>query len=76
MDREKQMLPFVRRFGKALFSRRSLITAAMVGTVLNLINQWDGLLAPSTLSMPQAALTYLVPLLVVSFGVASAAEGG
>lgn len=41
---------------------RALAVAAVVGTVLNLINQGDALLAG------RAALTYCVPYLVASYG--------
>lgn len=63
---------FGRSFITGLWSPRSLATAALVGSVLTLINQWDALLGAAALRLPQVLLTYFVPLLVVSFGAASA----
>jgi hypothetical protein len=50
--------------------KRSLIVALVVGTVLNLINQGDRLLAgdPNVLKL---ALTYCVPYLVATYGAVS-----
>ena len=42
--------------------RRSLIVALIVGTVLNVINQGDLLLAGETPVLWKLALTYLVPI--------------
>ncbi len=47
--------------------RRSLIVALVVGTVLNLINQADGLLA-GEVNWIKAGLTYCVPFLVATYG--------
>jgi hypothetical protein len=48
--------------------RRSLIVAAVVGTVLNLINQGDALLTGGPLVVWKIALTYLVPYCVATYG--------
>ena len=48
--------------------RRSLIVAAIVGAILNLINQGDALLGRAPLSLTKIALTYLVPYCVATYG--------
>lgn len=48
--------------------RRSLIVAAIVGAILNLINQGDALLGRSPLSLTKLALTFLVPYCVATYG--------
>jgi hypothetical protein len=51
--------------------RRSLWVAVVVGTILNLINQGDTLLAGHPLDFAKLALTYLVPYLVSTYGAVS-----
>lgn len=51
--------------------RRSFIVALIVGTVLNLINQGDALLAMASVSWLKIALTYLVPYAVSTYGAVS-----
>jgi hypothetical protein len=48
--------------------RRSLIVAAIVGAILNLINQGDALLGHAPLSLTKLALTFLVPYCVATYG--------
>lgn len=48
--------------------RRSAIVAAIVGTVLNLINQGDVILNDGTFDVVKAALTYCVPYCVATYG--------
>ena len=43
----------------------------MVGTVLNLINQGDALLAGQRLDFGKLALTYIVPYIVSTYGAVS-----
>jgi len=45
---------------------RWFIVAAIVGTALNLINQWDGLMSTAPIDYFKLMLTYLVPYLVSS----------
>ncbi len=52
--------------------RRSLIVALIVGTVLNVINQGDLLLAGETPVLWKLALTYLVPHCVATYGAVTA----
>lgn len=52
-------------------ARRSLIAAALVGTVLNLINQGDALFAGKRLDWLKLALTYVVPYCVTTYGAVS-----
>ena len=51
--------------------RRSLWVALVVGTILNLINQGDALLAEQRLNIAKLALTYAVPYLVCTYGAVS-----
>ena len=51
--------------------RRSLWVAAIVGTILNLINQGDRLIAGQALDFTKLALTYLVPYFVSTYGAVS-----
>jgi hypothetical protein len=51
--------------------RRSLWVALIVGTVLNLINQGDVLLAGHRLDFAKLMLTYAVPYLVSTYGTVS-----
>lgn len=50
--------------------KRSFIVALVVGTILNLINQGDRLLAGDP-SFVKLALTYCVPYLVATYGAVS-----
>lgn len=52
--------------------RRSLILAAVVGTILNLINQGDALFAGAALVAWKIALTYCVPYCVATYGAVTA----
>jgi hypothetical protein len=51
--------------------RRSAAVALVVGTILNLINQGDALLAGLPLSPMKLVLTYLVPYGVATYGAVS-----
>jgi hypothetical protein len=51
--------------------RRSLLTALVVGTILNLINQGDALLTGGHIVVPKLLLTYCVPFCVSTFGAVS-----
>jgi hypothetical protein len=48
--------------------RRSLMVAAIVGTILNLINQGDILLNGGTINVAKVLLTYAVPYCVATYG--------
>ena len=48
--------------------RRSLAAAVVVGTILNLINQGDVLLAGRRLDWVKLLLTYIVPYCVATYG--------
>jgi hypothetical protein len=52
---------------------RSIKTAIIVGTILNLINQWEALFGDSSIEWRSLLLTYLVPYLVSSFSGAMSA---
>lgn len=46
---------------------RALKLAAIVGTLLVIINQWEALLGQAQLSLPKVVLTFLVPYLVSTY---------
>ena len=52
--------------------RRSLIIAAIVGTILNIINQGDALLGGTHLVAWKIVLTYCVPYCVATYGAVTA----
>jgi hypothetical protein len=51
---------------------RAFWVAVVVGTILNLINQGDALLAGGRIGWAKLALTYLVPFAVSTHGAVSA----
>lgn len=51
--------------------KRSLVVALVVGTILNLINQGDAMVAGLPLNAAKLLLTYLVPYLVSTYGAVS-----
>ena len=51
--------------------RRSLIVAVLVGTLLNLINQGDALLAGRAIDWAKVLLTFIVPYCVATYGAVS-----
>lgn len=51
--------------------RRSLIVALIVGTILNLINQGDALLALGPINWAKILLTFAVPYCVSTYGAVS-----
>ncbi len=51
--------------------RRSLCVPLVVGTILTLINQGDALFGTATINWTKAALTYLVPYAVATYGAIS-----
>jgi len=55
--------------------RRSIIVGIVVGTILNVINQGDHLLAADQIVWWRLILTYCVPFCVASFGAYSALLG-
>ncbi|SKA24876.1 hypothetical protein SAMN02745126_04459 [Enhydrobacter aerosaccus] len=48
--------------------RRSFAVAAVVGSILNLINQGDALMGTGHLDFTKLALTFLVPYCVATYG--------
>lgn len=51
--------------------RRSLVTALIVGTILNLINQGDALVTGGHVVIAKLLLTYCVPFCVATYGAVS-----
>jgi hypothetical protein len=51
--------------------RRSLYVALIVGTILNLINQGDAILAGGPINWAKVVLTFAVPYLVSTYGAVS-----
>jgi hypothetical protein len=68
--------PGWRRFMHLAFSdgvpRRALMVAAVIGTVLNLINQGDAIFGDAPVNITKLILTYLVPYGVSTHGAVSA----
>jgi hypothetical protein len=52
--------------------RRSLYTAFVVGTILNLINQGDDLFSGQSVNVAKAVMTYAVPYAVATYGAVAA----
>lgn len=50
---------------------RSLYVSAIVGTVLNLINQGDAIISGSDIDYAKLVLTYLVPYFIGTYGAVS-----
>jgi len=51
--------------------RRSFAVAAVVGTILNLINQGDALVNGAHLNLTKVILTFAVPYCVATYGAVS-----
>ena len=51
--------------------KRSLVVAVIVGTILNLINQGDALVAGARLDLTKLILTFIVPYAVATYGAVS-----
>jgi hypothetical protein len=51
--------------------KRSLVVALIVGTILNLINQGDALLAGARPNILKLVLTFAVPYAVATYGAVS-----
>ncbi|MBN3494313.1 nitrate/nitrite transporter NrtS [Vibrio neptunius] len=51
----------------AQMTKRALIIAAVVGTLLNFINQYDAILGEGSVNWAKASLTYCVPFCVSLF---------
>lgn len=49
-------------------AKRSLVIAILVGSILNLINQGDALMAGADINWWKIALTYCVPFCVATYG--------
>ena len=52
--------------------KRALIVAILVGTLLNMINQGDAIVANGPIIWTKIGLTYLVPYCVAIYGAVSA----
>lgn len=51
---------------------RSLIVAVVVGTMLNVINQWEAVRGRARFHWRKIVLTYCVPYLVATYGAVAA----
>ena len=56
--------------------RRSLSVAAIIGTILNAINQGDAIMGSEPLVIWKLLLTYFVPFVVASYGSYAAYRSG
>ncbi|QQS13195.1 MAG: nitrate/nitrite transporter NrtS [Rhodospirillales bacterium] len=72
MATEISASPPLRRALSWPFARRSLGVAAVVGTLLNAINQGDALFSGGGIDWLKLGLTYCVPFLVATYGAYSA----
>lgn len=50
--------------------KAALLVSAVVGTALNLINQWGGVADGESISISRTLMNYVVPFLVSSFSAA------
>lgn len=68
----------MRRLLHFILTRQVLLGAAkvslVVGTLLNLINQWDYLIAAQSLMLGHALMNYMVPFCVSAYSGAKALE--
>ena len=65
-------------FARALtgaYLRRSFVVALVVGTVLNVINQWEAYFGDAPFAWVRLLLTYCVPFCVATYGTFSAFRG-
>lgn len=70
--RDRTPLRLICRFAVADgVPKRALWVAIVVGTVLNLINQGDAIVAGGPVDAVKMALTYLVPYCVATYGAVS-----
>jgi hypothetical protein len=64
------MMPLFRLACTARIVRSALSVSAVVGTLLNLINQWDALVANAATSWFHLVMNYAVPYCVASYSAA------
>lgn len=69
------MQNFLRIAKRPSIVKQSLIIAAIVGTILNLINQGDVMTGASTFNLIKCVLTYMVPYCVSTYGAVMALRG-
>ena len=62
----------LRRALSGPYLRRALIVAFVVGTILNLINQWEACVGSAPIVWTKLLLTYCVPFCVTTYGTFSA----
>jgi hypothetical protein len=67
------LTPLARAFSRPVV-RQSLAVAAVVGTLLNCVNQGEALLAGAAVNVPKLLLTYAIPYLVSTYGAWSMAR--
>jgi hypothetical protein len=56
------------RFPKRRILLNSLKISVVVGTILNVVNQWDALTGRTSVSWIHIALNYCVPFCVATYG--------
>lgn len=54
--------------------QRSLTVAVVVGTILNLINQWEAITGAASIAWIKGALTYFVPFAVSTYATYAASN--
>ena len=70
------LAPFLRRCLSGGIPRRSLAVAAVVGTILNLINQGAAMLGHGHLDIGRMLLNYAVPYCVATYGAVAMRQVG
>lgn len=65
-------MTFLKLAKRPAIIKRSLIIAAIVGTILNLINQGDVMGNMSEFELWKCVMTYMVPYCVSTYGAVSA----
>ena len=71
VDNESLVKSWFRQATSKGVPRRSLYVALVVGSILNMINQWDGLFGDAPVDVLQLCLNYVVPYLVATYGAVS-----
>ena len=69
---ETSKMTFLQLARRPAIIKRSLIIAAIVGTILNLINQGDVINDMAQFDLWKCLLTYIVPYCVSTYGAVSA----
>ena len=73
----RSTVPTIDRLARALsgaFLRRSVAVTALVGSILNVINQWEAWFGDAPIAWTKLLLTYCVPFCVATYATFSTLE--